>query len=240
MTVTIASSDSLVLGPFAGAVPSARLHTRAVLAEWGLDELAADAEIVVAELVANAVQAHQREGRDAPVRLTLLAGPRSVLIVVRDGSNDPPVPGTPDPEAERGRGLLLVEALTAAWTWKPAPTGGKVVRASVERDAGEVPARGEQRPLGERPGTRACVDDADLNVAAAEPGLGIGPRGEVADGGPEVVGADVGRLAVNHGAGRIVDLHPETGRAITASALAAAVLREREGYRHRLAPAGGQ
>lgn len=126
-------SDSLVLGPLAGAVPSARLHTRAVLAEWNLEELREDAETVVAELVANAVQAHQREETDAPVRLTLLAGERAVLVVVRDASDNPPVPRTPGDDAERGRGLLLVEAFAASWCWKRAPGGGKVVRAEFRR-----------------------------------------------------------------------------------------------------------
>lgn len=137
-------SDSLEFGPLNGSVSSARLHARAILGEWGYAELRDSCETVVAELVANAVEAHQREGLDAPVRLILLAALRTVLIVVRDASNAPPVPGSGpasgpvgvDDFAERGRGLLLVEAFSSSWGWKFAPGGGKAVRALI---------RGERR-----------------------------------------------------------------------------------------------
>lgn len=49
-----ARSDSLELGPLNGSVPSARLHVRAILEEWGYEELRESAETVVSELVANA------------------------------------------------------------------------------------------------------------------------------------------------------------------------------------------
>lgn len=42
----------LALGALPGAVPSARLHTRLVLMEWGLHELTEAVELVVSELVA--------------------------------------------------------------------------------------------------------------------------------------------------------------------------------------------
>src|SRR6516162_10509968 len=46
----------LELGAYPGAVPCARLHTRAVLWEWGLGP-GENAELVVSEIVTNAVQA---------------------------------------------------------------------------------------------------------------------------------------------------------------------------------------
>lgn len=129
-------SDSLEFGPLNDSVPTARLHVRAILAEWGYEELQDSVETVAAELLANAVEAHQRERLDAPVRLILLAALRTVLVVVRDASNAPPVPGTPGDFAERGRGLLMVEAFSSTWSWKFAPGGGKAVRALI---------RGERR-----------------------------------------------------------------------------------------------
>jgi anti-sigma regulatory factor (Ser/Thr protein kinase) len=122
-------SDCLELGAYPEAVPSTRLHTRAILAEWGLAELADSAESVVAELVTNAVEATRREHLEEPVRLSLLVGLRTVLIVVWDPSGSPPVPGSPSGEDETGRGLIIVDTLSARWDWKPAPGGGKVVRA---------------------------------------------------------------------------------------------------------------
>ena len=50
-------STSLPLGALPGATPCARLHARAVLHEWGLDDLAEAAELIVSELVTNAVRA---------------------------------------------------------------------------------------------------------------------------------------------------------------------------------------
>ena len=124
-------SDHLELGAFPSAVPSARLHVRAVLAEWGLEELSADAESVVAELAANAVEAHGREKRDDPFGITLLGGLRTILIVVRDASPSPPVLGRPGAGDEAGRGLLIVDAL-ARWDFKLLPEDdGKVVRALI-------------------------------------------------------------------------------------------------------------
>ena len=49
--------DFLELGALAGAVPCARLHTRQVLWEWDLRNLGESAELLVAELVTNAVKA---------------------------------------------------------------------------------------------------------------------------------------------------------------------------------------
>lgn len=121
-------SDSLEMGAHPSAVPSARVHVRAILSEWELTELSDDAESVVAELVVGAVEAHWRERLDAPVRLTLLAGLRTVLIVVRDASGCPPVPGGFREENEAGRGLMIVDALSARRDWKAVPGGGKVVR----------------------------------------------------------------------------------------------------------------
>lgn len=47
-------TDVLELGAYDSAVPSARLHARAVLREWHLDPVLDAAESVVAEIVANA------------------------------------------------------------------------------------------------------------------------------------------------------------------------------------------
>lgn len=93
--VTRLRSDSLGLGAYPGAVPSARLHSRLVLAEWGVADLSDDTGSVVTELVENAVQATARAGLDAPVRLTLLGGLRTVLVVVWDAVAAPPVPRRP-------------------------------------------------------------------------------------------------------------------------------------------------
>jgi len=47
----------LELGALPTAVPCARLHARQLVWEWGLDGLAESSELLVSELVTNAVQA---------------------------------------------------------------------------------------------------------------------------------------------------------------------------------------
>lgn len=127
-------SDCLQFGAFPAAVPSARLHVRHLLEEWGLGRLADSAESVVAELIGNAVSATRAAGLDEPVRLTLLAGVASALVVVWDATPNPPVPVGASEGDESGRGLMLVEAFSASWDWKMAPPerGGKVVRAVID------------------------------------------------------------------------------------------------------------
>ncbi|WP_275557520.1 ATP-binding protein [Streptomyces sp. 5-6(2022)] len=73
---------------------------------------------VVAELAANAAMHGRVPGRD--FRLRLVLHPHAVRIEVTDSRSEkrPPAPGqlTPPPaNAETGRGLLLVQALSLAW-----------------------------------------------------------------------------------------------------------------------------
>ncbi|CAM5226186.1 ATP-binding protein [Streptomyces aurantiogriseus] len=94
---------------------------------WGWP-YAADANgtatLLVAELAANAVRHGRERGRDFRLRLTLHPEDTTLRIEVTDArpGRRPPTPGTlqqPAPDAESGRGLLLVEALSAHWgaTW---------------------------------------------------------------------------------------------------------------------------
>jgi anti-sigma regulatory factor (Ser/Thr protein kinase) len=122
----------LELGALSGAVPCARLHVREMLWEWRLTGLTDDAELIVSELVTNAVQISRAEA--APVRLWLLSDGVCVLIVVWDASLLPPVRMASGETDESGRGLLLVETLSARWAWyfPPGPHGGKVVWSLIE------------------------------------------------------------------------------------------------------------
>jgi hypothetical protein len=66
------------------------------------------------------------------VRLWLSADEYRVVIQVWDGSDRPPVPQPVEPEADSGRGLLLVGALSAEWgCYTPEKSSGKVVWAMV-------------------------------------------------------------------------------------------------------------
>jgi hypothetical protein len=110
--------DCLELAALPTAVACARLHARNMLWEWGLDWLAPNAELLVAELTKNAVR--DKETRDeAPVRLRLSSDGGQVLIEVWDADPRPPA---------AGRGLRLLAALGARWDWYLTnEPGGKVV-----------------------------------------------------------------------------------------------------------------
>lgn len=128
----------LELGALDGAVPSARLHARHVLWEWGLATLADDAELVVSELVTNGVRA-SRAMTHAAIRLWLASDQVQVVICTWDASPQPPVAMDAADDSEHGRGLLLVEAVSKQWDWFPAGPGslwtdghdGKIVWATV-------------------------------------------------------------------------------------------------------------
>jgi len=124
--------DFLELGALPGAVPCARLHARQVIWEWGLTALTDSVEILVSELVTNAVHATRSLEQVSPVRLWLMSDRARVLILVWDANPRPPVRLDTDNEAESGRGLLLVEAISDQWgSFATQETGGKAVWAVV-------------------------------------------------------------------------------------------------------------
>lgn len=87
-----------------------RRLTVAALSAWGLSELEDAGNLIVSELVANAV-----EHTACPsIRVTVSRpAPGRVRIAVTDTSSQVPTPGTPSDEDEHGRGLLVVASLAA-------------------------------------------------------------------------------------------------------------------------------
>jgi Histidine kinase-like ATPase domain len=122
----------LELGALPSAVPCARLHTRQVLWEWGLAEFSESTEILVPELTTNAMQVCRATMQDDPIRLWLVSDKMQVVVLVWDASPLPPTPMDVDDDAENGRGLLLVQALSTRWNWYvPPDLDGKVVWAQI-------------------------------------------------------------------------------------------------------------
>ncbi len=86
--------SGLPFGPIPTAVPCARAHATQVLWEWGMAEISDTAELIVSELMTNAVAASRAlEGGPFPVRFWLLSDRKQVLILVWDASPEPPWPG---------------------------------------------------------------------------------------------------------------------------------------------------
>jgi anti-sigma regulatory factor (Ser/Thr protein kinase) len=125
--------DFIELGALPGAVPCARLHARQLMWEWGFTQLSESVELLVSELVTNAIQITRAMERITPVRLWLLADKTRVLILVWDASPQAPARVSVSGDAESGRGLLLVETMSSRWDWyTPQDTGGKVVWAELQ------------------------------------------------------------------------------------------------------------
>jgi hypothetical protein len=119
----------LELAALPSAVPCARLHTRNVVAEWDMPGAADTAELLISELVTNAIAETSRipGSGTGTISMRLTAGIGMVLIEVFDSSRRAPERRHAQFDAENGRGLLLVDTLSARWGACPIPGRGKIV-----------------------------------------------------------------------------------------------------------------
>jgi anti-sigma regulatory factor (Ser/Thr protein kinase) len=94
------------------AATAARAAVRPILQSWKCtdEDWLFDAQLIVTELVTNAIR-HGGGG----LELMLTMHERSVTVSVADGSAVIPEVHARDAEADGGRGLLLIEALSDAW-----------------------------------------------------------------------------------------------------------------------------
>jgi anti-sigma regulatory factor (Ser/Thr protein kinase) len=126
---------ALALPGIPESVPVARRRVRAALGSCGLGEYADDAEIITSELVANAVRHACGNGTQTiGVTLTHAASPAALTVAVSDSSPHGPVMRDTLPGSEQGRGLQIVQALSACWGWRQQDSG-KAVFAVLVREA---------------------------------------------------------------------------------------------------------
>ena len=109
------------LDPAGESVATARRFANDLLDRWGLTGQADDVELVVDELVTNAIQ-HSR----GPVTLAIGRRLDRIVVQVLDPSPEPPEPYPADVLADNGRGLLLVEELVTDWGTTPIADGKRV------------------------------------------------------------------------------------------------------------------
>ncbi|NBE99803.1 ATP-binding protein [Nonomuraea sp. KC401] len=98
------------LPPRPASVPRARHAVRAQLLAWGLPHSSETVELLVSELVTNAVR-HAR----GPIRLRLSLTGALLRCEVEDASPDLPHLRTARHDDESSRGLQLVEAIASGW-----------------------------------------------------------------------------------------------------------------------------
>ncbi|MFF3660834.1 SpoIIE family protein phosphatase [Streptomyces olivochromogenes] len=122
--------------PADSSVVSTARHVAArQLSDWGLEHLIATTELVVSELVTNAI----RYGT-GPIRLRLLQHHFLTCEVFDSGAFYPRLCHAHTGD-EYGRGLFMVAQLSRRWGFRSA-TGGKLVW--VEQDLSSVPAPAEE------------------------------------------------------------------------------------------------
>ncbi|MEU3662147.1 SpoIIE family protein phosphatase [Streptomyces sp. NPDC032940] len=133
----------------ASVVSTARRLCGQQLAAWGLDEAAYTTELIVSELVTNAI----RHGK-GPVRLRLVKDEGRLLTEVTDANSSSPHLRHARESDEGGRGLYIVMRLSSRWGVRHSRRGKTIWS--------------EQR-LGEAPDVSAMADTFDLADLAETP-----------------------------------------------------------------------
>ena len=123
------ASWRIALPHSAAAVPVARALVRTALAELEHGADCDTAELLTAELVANAVE---HTSGATPIELVLRLLPAGFQVEVHDADPEPPRDLTrpnldlPDPWQEHGRGLLLIRSLSSSCGHRPTESGKAV------------------------------------------------------------------------------------------------------------------
>jgi anti-sigma regulatory factor (Ser/Thr protein kinase) len=110
----------LTAGP--AAAGEARSQVRAAIRAWDAPVDQSVAVLLTSELVTNAIRHEAGE----TVTLTVACTCDQLRIDVHDTSCSLPVPADADVDAETGRGLMLVDSLSAEWGCYPTPAGKAV------------------------------------------------------------------------------------------------------------------
>ena len=111
---------SLAAGPAAAA--EARRQVRAAIDAWDVPVDPEVAVLLTSELVTNAIR--HEPGETVLLSITCVCG--QLRVDVHDTSCSVPVPADAPPDAEAGRGLMLVASLSADWGYHRTPAGKAV------------------------------------------------------------------------------------------------------------------
>ncbi|MFE3070874.1 ATP-binding protein [Streptomyces sp. NPDC059247] len=114
------------------SVPLARRELRCVLEQWGWSQVEDTACLVLTELLTNAVRHAGVRGREIETRFLRAGG--VLRVEVHDASEKKPLTALQADSAEGGRGLPLIEALSAAWGTSERNGPGKSVWAELPVD----------------------------------------------------------------------------------------------------------
>ncbi|MGW1896166.1 ATP-binding protein [Streptomyces hirsutus] len=165
------------------SVPRARALLHAVLGRWGVaQEVLEDAELMLSELVTNALRVPVPSDRQIGVRIVRSAAEGLLRLEVSDAGGGRPEVREPGEDETGGRGLLLVAALAHRWGCEERAAGiGKTVFAELKApDIVAEPAVREVAAVMVRTGQAVRVRGAWRTVLAVR-------SDQYAAGGPAVV-----------------------------------------------------
>lgn len=116
------------------SVPRARALLHAVLGGWGISQDSVEsAELVLSELVTNALRVRAPKDRQVGVRIARQAEEGLLRLEVSDAGAGKPEVQAPGDGETCGRGLLLVEAVAHRWGVEARACGiGKTVWATLK------------------------------------------------------------------------------------------------------------
>ncbi|GHJ34926.1 ATP-binding protein [Streptomyces sp. TS71-3] len=119
-------------------VPRARALLHAMLGTWQVSQdVSETAELVLSELVTNALRVRVPHDRQVGVRITHSPQDGVLLLEVSDAGTGRPEVRNPGEDETSGRGLLLVEALADRWGVRDRAHGiGKTVWAELKATVG--------------------------------------------------------------------------------------------------------
>jgi anti-sigma regulatory factor (Ser/Thr protein kinase) len=129
----------------------ARSAVRQALAAWGMEDLSGDAELLASELVANS--AEHGEGNSISLALRRHVDPDGRPSITCEVTDTAPwfAPRlAPGPDAERGRGLAIIETLARSCGVRPSQAGRVswftlTLADPAVRDSGQIEREPEAR-----------------------------------------------------------------------------------------------
>ncbi|MEU5751757.1 ATP-binding protein [Streptomyces sp. NPDC047829] len=139
------------------SVPRARAMLHAVLSTWGVtQDVLESAELVLSELVTNALRVRVPSDRQVGVRIARSLADGLLRLEVSDAGSGRPKVQAPQDDETGGRGLLLVESLAHRWGVDERASGiGKTVWVELKApDIVAEPVGREVAAVMVRPGQR--------------------------------------------------------------------------------------
>lgn len=173
-TVTSLYASSIRLAAVQTAVSVSRAFIRQTLGLWQLNDLVDSAELIVSELVTNAVKETglpelppkwEKIKAHHVIGVQLRLADESVYVEVWDRGDGSPVLAEQTDDAEGGRGLFLVETVSEKWGVHRPAVGGKIVWAKLSLDKPVGSSLQIERLPQRDPGNHGPVAGEDLVLA---------------------------------------------------------------------------